>query len=140
VGKVSSQQSRLTSFLLGLLPLLIAGGVAFVLVMIGGKAVQGYQMRQEARGIQQRIDQLKQENRQLSQELDYLHSDAYIEKVAREELGLVRPGDVAVIIVSPDEKRDQLPVPTATPSPTPEPDRVGVPNWQRWLSLFTGQE
>lgn len=113
-----------------------------MLVMIGGKAVQGYEMRQEARAIQQRIEQLKQENRRLSRELDYLKSDEYIEKVAREELGLVRPGDVPVVIVPPDGQRVQstLPIPTPTPSPTPSPERRSIPNWQRWLALFMGQE
>ncbi len=139
---MSSQQSRLSSFLFGLLPLLIAAGVIFVLVVIGEKAVQGYEMRQEARALQRRIEQLRQENRGLSQELDYLRSDEYIEKVAREELGLVRPGDVAVAIVQPQNKKDQLPapIPTPPPTPTPEPERRDVPNWQRWLSLFTGRD
>ena len=142
MGKVSDQQSRLSSFLLGLLPLVIAGGVIFVLVMIGGKAVQGYEMRQEARAIQQRIEQLKQENRRLSRELDYLKSDEYIEKVAREELGLVRPGDVPVVMVPPDGQRAQstLPTPSPTPAPTPSPERRSIPIWQRWLALFMGQE
>ncbi len=99
-------------------------------------------MREEARAIQQRIEQLKQQNHRLSNELDYLHSDQYIEKAAREHLGLVRPGDVAVIIASPNDNKDQMPVPapTPTPSPTPVPQRQDVPNWQKWLSLFSGQD
>ncbi len=113
-----------------------------MLIIIGRKAVQGYEMRQEARAIQHRIEQLKQENRQLGQELDYLHSDQYVEKVAREQLGLVRPGDVAVTIVGgPDQKEEPSLVSTPTPpTPTPEPQRRDTPNWQRWLSLFTGQD
>ncbi len=138
---MSSQPGRLSSFLLGLIPLLIAAGVIFVLIIIGGKAVQGYEMRREARAIQQRVEQLRQENRRLSDELDYLRSDEYIEKVAREELGLVRPGDVAVAIIQPnDRKGDQALAPTPTPSPTPTPRQQDIPNWQRWLALFVNQD
>lgn len=111
-----------------------------MLVVIGGKAVQGYEMRQEARAVERRIEQLKRENHRLSQELEYLRSDQYIEKVAREDLGLVRPGDVAVAVILPEDRRASALLPTPTPSPTPSPAESNIPIWQRWLSLFTGQD
>lgn len=137
---MSSRPSRLSTFLYRLLPLVIAAGVLFVLVAIGGKAVQGYEMKQEARALEQRVDQLKKENRRLTQDLDYLRSDQYIEKVAREDLGLVRPGDVAVAALGIEEPRSPSLQPTPTPSPTPGAVEQDIPNWQRWLSLFTGED
>lgn len=116
--------------------LLVAAGALFVLVTIGGKAEEGYQLRQQARALQQHIDQLQTDNRQLSQKLDYYRSDQYIEKIAREQLGLVRPGDVPVIVVPPDGTPEpDIVTPTVTPTSTAPPS----PIWQRWLSIFVDQ-
>lgn len=135
-----SEPSRLAQFLYGLMPLVITMAVILVLVVIGGKAVQGYEMRQEARLLEQRIDQLKKQNRQLSKELDYYRSDEYVEKVAREELGLIKSGEVAVALVLPEDRRSSSLVPTPTPMPTAAPTGSPTPNWQKWLSLFVGRD
>ena len=43
----------------------------------------------------QQLVALKQENARLSEEIERLNTDlVYIEKIAREELGLVRPGEI----------------------------------------------
>lgn len=138
---VPERQSRrlVTLFYAKVFPVLAAAGVLFVLFIIGGKAVEGYQLRQEAKALQQHIDQLQKDNRQLSQKLDYYKSDQYIEKVAREELGLVRPGDVPVIVVSPDStSQPSLEAPTPTPAATPA--GPPAPTWQRWLSVFVDRQ
>lgn len=137
---MSNQQNRLASFLYGLLPLLIAAIVLLVLIVIGERAVQNHGMQQEAKAAERRVEQLKKENQRLNQELQYYQSDQYIEKMAREELGLVRPGDVAVAIVgTPNAGPSEL-LPTPTPSATPEPSNRDKPNWQRWLSRFTAHD
>ena len=110
-----------------------------MLVTIGGKAEEGYQLRQEAKALQQHIDQLQKDNRQLSQKLDYYRSDQYIEKVAREDLGLMRPGEIPVIVVP----ADGTPQPSlVAPTPTPAPTSVvpPAPIWRRWLSVFVDQQ
>jgi cell division protein FtsB len=41
------------------------------------------------------VDAIEHENARLAQEIQRLHGDmSYIEKIAREELGLVRPGEL----------------------------------------------
>ncbi len=137
---MTKQPNRLIAFLYGLIPLVVAVCVLFVLAVVGGKAVQGYEMRQEAKAMERRIDQLKRENRQLGQQLDYYRSDEYVEKVAREELGLVRPNDVAVIVVPSDGPRTSPMPAIPTPTPAAVPPKEEVPTWQRWLSLFVGEE
>lgn len=140
VRHMPNQRNRLTSFLYGLLPLLIAAIVLLVLVVIGERAVQNYGMKQEAKAAENKVVLLKKENQQLNQQLQYYRSDQYIEKMAREELGLVRPGDVAVAIVgTPDAGSSGL-LPTPTPSATPDASSRDKPNWQRWLSLFTAHD
>ncbi|MGI5837064.1 MAG: FtsB family cell division protein [Chloroflexota bacterium] len=137
---MDSEPSRFAQLLYGLLPVVITVAVILVLVVIGGKAVQGYEMRQEARVVEQRIEQLRKQNRQLVNELDYYRSDEYIEKVAREELGLIREGEVAVAMLLPEKQRASSLQPTPTPTPIATPSAGPIPNWQKWLSVFVDQE
>jgi len=137
---MSSRSGHPAALLQGLLPIVVAAGVLFVLVVVGGKAVQSYEMRQEARAVERRIEDLKKENQRMSRELEYYRSDEYIEKVAREELGLVRPGDVAVVIVPPNDGVASPSTLLPTPTPTATPHRGDIPTWQRWLSLFVGPD
>ncbi len=94
-----------------------AGGALIVLVLLHTLfGPYGYlSMRRTERQVEQlrlEIDRLDHENSQLSGEIRALQSDpSAIEKVAREDMGLARPGEL--IFRLPD---DSLP---ATPSPAP---------------------
>ncbi len=44
--------------------------------------------------IQQKIEEIKVENKKLKEEVRLLNDPSYIEKVAREELGLAKPGEI----------------------------------------------
>lgn len=56
-----------------------------------------HQVRQQTAAYQVR-------NQQLREELARLESDAYIEQVARRELGLVMPGEQSYVIVTEDQR------------------------------------
>jgi cell division protein FtsB len=53
------------------------------------------------------IAQLEQEKSQLEAVREYLTSDEYIERAARSQLGLVRPGELGVVIVAPTAEEDK---------------------------------
>lgn len=55
-------------------------------------------LRREADNLRAREATLKVENERLNQEQQLLQTDTYIEKVAREELGLVKPGETPYIM------------------------------------------
>lgn len=52
---------------------------------------------QETEMTKVRLEQVKQINQGLSEERDRLNTSGYVEKLAREELGLVKPGEVPYI-------------------------------------------
>ncbi len=52
------------------------------------------------------IEQLRHDSAQLAALVTWLESDAYIERIAREDLGMVRPGEEAVAVRTPE--RSQL--------------------------------
>ena len=77
--------------------------VAVVLVVDNIFGTHGYvtlQRRQkEIAALQKQLQQLNEENRQLGEQVRALKSDPQlIEKIARDELGLARPGEVIIRI------------------------------------------
>ncbi|NMA55676.1 MAG: septum formation initiator family protein [Firmicutes bacterium] len=54
-------------------------------------------LRREIAKVKQEIDAAQQQSEQIAAEIEYLKSDSYIEKVARQELGLVKPGEIIFV-------------------------------------------
>jgi len=98
-----------------------AGGVLLVLVLMHTIfGPYGYlSMRRSQREIEQlrqEIDRLDRENLQLSGEIRALQTDpSAIEKVAREEMGLARPGEI--IFRLPDDPPGSKPAPAKSQTP-----------------------
>ncbi|NLG85775.1 MAG: septum formation initiator family protein [Firmicutes bacterium] len=51
-------------------------------------------LRQELAQVEQAIASAEQRTDEIKAEITYLKSDSYVEKVARQELGLVKPGEI----------------------------------------------
>jgi len=81
--------------------------LAFVFVAV--KFSQQYQriddMRQEAESYQERYDSLLTEQGKLKEQKELLNDPTYIERMAREKLGLVKEGEVLVL---PAEEKDDV--------------------------------
>ncbi|MDD4239243.1 MAG: septum formation initiator family protein [Desulfotomaculaceae bacterium] len=76
-------------------------------------------MQRDVLSIQQEVQELKQKNTALRQDLQAVQTDAYVEKTAREQLGLIKPGETRVLTVDPGTELQKLEVPTG---PTPAAD------------------
>ncbi len=77
-------------------------GVVITLgVVFGGAYWDTYKLRREASGLARERDDLRRQNVQLREEIRLLNTPEYVERIAREQLGLVKPGEVAVILVAP---------------------------------------
>jgi len=91
--------------------------------------LQGYRLNREAARLEALRRGLQEQNAILREEMKLLQTPGYIEKLAREQLGLVRPGEVAILIVRPP-----------APPPQPPPARLQKdtrPLWQRIWSALT---
>ncbi len=76
------------------------GAVIVAVIFFCILIVQGYEMMQiyqEQQHVHQQLEQLQQRNKELEAEKAKLSDPKYIESVARDELGLVRPGEVPYI-------------------------------------------
>jgi cell division protein FtsL len=61
-----------------------------------------YAVQQEAAAVKNRVEQLQQLNQSYTDEKNRLGTPAYLEQLAREQLGLVKPGEVPYV---PAEKK-----------------------------------
>ena len=91
------------------------------------------QQRQIERN-QEQLAALERENDVLSEDIEMLGTDAEIERIAREQYGLVRPGEVAYVVVTPRE------TPTIATSPDPVVRSDERPWWQRVWDFITGDD
>jgi cell division protein DivIC len=116
---------------LRLAAVLVVPLLLYALFATGQKALDNYRLNQQADALRVEIRDLRNENIALQQEILEARTDASIETIAREQLGLVRPGDNPLVLVaagptpgSPDEP---------APQPTPPP-----PPWRQWWDYFFG--
>ena len=91
------------------------------------------QQRQIER-TQNQLSALEHENQVLSEDIEMLGTDAEIERIAREQYGLVRPGEVAYVVVMPREPS------AVAPSPDPAVRSDERPWWQRAWDFITGDD
>jgi cell division protein FtsB len=93
------------------------------------KAMEIHELRGRAERLRLEIDQLQARHLELTRQRDYLKTDQYIERVAREELGLVKPTEIPIVVVV---KPDAV-VPPRAAAPPPTDQRS---NPQRWWDAF----
>ena len=87
-----------------------------------------YQNSKILTDAQIKLSQLTAQNTQLSQEINQASTPDYVIKEARDKLGLVKSGEVVVVV-----PRQVATLAAATPSAQPS-----RPIWRQWLSLFFG--
>ena len=75
--------------------------------------VRIWKLQGQLENYQQQEQELLGKKQQILEEIDYYSSDAYIEERARQELGLVKPGEVPIrpgvpgrVQPSPDNKQE----------------------------------
>src|ERR671931_2162308 len=94
----------------------------YALVATGQKAVENYRLNQQADALRAEVIALRAQNLQLQRQIEDARTDAAIEKIAREQLGLIRPGDQPLVLISP-------PPPAASQPPAPPPPPPPPPTW-----------
>ena len=84
---------------------------------------------------EQTLAVLEQENARLTATAGYLQTDQGVEKIARQDFGYVRDGEVAYVVVAPPEEQTEF-----TPEP-PEPiEELDRSWWQGVWDFLTGRD
>ena len=109
--------------------------IGFCLIFVvsyAGRLAKKAQLETEAERWTARIEQANQQRLVLAAERDYVASNAYVQKTARDELGLAQVGDSIVLLVS------ITPTPAA-PLVAPQHSAIkssSAENWRQWLAIF----
>lgn len=69
--------------------------------------VRNYDFQREADQISQEIEVLELENEQLRLNIQYYSTDEYLERAARDKLGLVAPGEKVLILPRNEARQDE---------------------------------
>lgn len=96
-----------------------------ILIMALAPARQLYAQQRSISGEETKLSALAKENARLEQRLARLQDPDYIEKLAREQLGMVRPGEISYVVVPPEASNPE----EAPPKPKPAPWYVRAWNW-----------
>ena len=71
-----------------------------ICILAGGLYLQAQdklRLQQEAQEITMQIEEQKKLNNELKKQTEYRDSDQYIEKIAREQLNMVKPNEIVFI-------------------------------------------
>lgn len=105
-------------FLLGFLGLLVLG-----VLVISGPMNAYLDQRVQRDLLSQQVGGLAVANGELSERAFQLREDEAVELLAREEYGLIRPGEVAYVVVPPAQDGEQIVEPVEV-ADLPEPSRL----------------
>jgi cell division protein FtsL len=105
----------------------------YALVATGQRALDNYRLNQQTEALQAEVAALRAENIQLQADIEQARTDTAIETIAREQLGLIKPGDRPVVLVSSASSSSSPapPGPAAAPTPAPAP-APAAPAWRQW--------
>lgn len=101
---------------------------AILVVNLSRSIWDGWRRRDILTEREAALQRLTEENKRLQAELEYAQSPAFIEREARNRLGLGREGEAVVLL--PNDKLQ-----TANES-TGEKTHENLPNWKKWWTLF----
>jgi len=126
MGKKRSFKEKISSYQVYLLVLLcLIFGLSFVKNL--SKINEAKKRVERAR---QRVEKLKEDNKKLDEELAGMQKDEFLERQLRDKLGLVKEGEIVLVLPDPETLRKLVPdIPQ-------EEETLPDPVWKKWLKLF----
>lgn len=113
------------------LVLVIAGAIVFA-IDYNNRVQAGRQVGSGEEALQSQINREATRQVELVVTLEYVSSDDYVAAYARNEGGMILPGERRIVPML----QEATPEPTAAPPPTPDPALQARP-WQAWWRLLT---
>lgn len=102
----------------------------YLIINLGSNITSLWQRQKEVGITQQKLEILKKENKDLKAQSEYFQTPEFLERQAREKLGLVRPGEKQVII-----EEGLLASMQAQPNASASGQGWST-NWGKWWKLF----
>lgn len=134
-SRVSRQLQRHQRPLLSLPQLLVLAGIVFAVYVgfdLNRRAQVGAQIEYTEAILESKLQLETTRQVELIMTRDYVDSDAYVAAYARNEAGLVQPGERRVVPLLINATPVATPIPTATPDPA-----YDARPWQAWWRLLS---
>jgi cell division protein FtsB len=119
----------------GPLALGVLGVAVLGLLLVAGPAQSYLDARERVEILALKDRALEQENTRLEQRMADLHDPVHLELVAREQLGLVRPGEIAYTIIPPEGESPRF---ATEPAVEPDPPAMRERLWATVRRLVAG--
>ncbi len=136
MAKKSTESKTLRSRPLLNLPqvilLIVLAAAILVAVDYNRRGQAGRLAGQGEEALRSQIDAESTRQVELQATLEYVTSDDYVASFARNEGGMIQPGERRIVPLL----QEATPEPTPTPPPTPDPALQAKP-WQAWWRLLT---
>lgn len=100
----------------------------YLLITLSRDLVGLFSARERITKEERTVAELQTEQQQLAQEIEYVASEEFVEKEAREKLLMSKPGEVVVL----DPHEEQLKV----GEKTGDGAERELANWEKWVHLF----
>lgn len=101
----------------------------YLIVVLARELWQAPQAIKRVDRAEEEVERLEEEQAGLRSRLEEVQSEDFIEKEIRDKLGMVKPGEVAVMI--PEELRQR----TEEEEVAVEDEKV-LPIWRQWVEVF----
>jgi len=120
----------------------------WMVIALSAQYLRTYTLAREAARLERHLQELRSENAALRVEIRRLQTDdRYIERLAREQLGMLRPGEIELVIV-PSAARDPVSPGIPRPGDDTAPPRSRLGDWvdrfrgliEQWLREFVSSE
>lgn len=99
--------------------------ISLGLCLRAGSTIMDLWHRRDIMRVRQaELEKRAQENTRMAAKLEEIKQDEYVEKVARDTLGLVKDGEAIVILPKQGSEESE------------QNGQKGMPNWQKWWRLF----
>jgi len=70
--------------------------IFYVVFLFSDKYARTLQLKEDIKRLESELEELKLKNNSLLEEVESLKSDKFVEKIAREELGLTKPDEILI--------------------------------------------
>ncbi len=103
----------------------------FMIISLSGSVMDLWGRRTVVEKERERLTQLEKKNTELTKKLEMVETTAFVEKEARERLGMAKEGDTVIIM-------DDSSMPPSGNSGTTNGNTSSgqLPNWKRWWHVF----
>lgn len=117
--------------------LVLMSVLAVIIQEASGSSIQQV-ARERVTELERRIDAAELENQHLGERLKYAQSLPALREIAKRELGLVDPGDNAVVLLDDVIDRPATVPPPIPTVPPPEPEPIELGYFGAWIALLFG--